>query len=63
MVGVIFKDVDMKNAMSDEIELADGAARALGCGAVIILQTDEYGVGQSVVLSGDDLARLQALAA
>ncbi len=59
MVGAVYGDMMMNN----EIELIDGAAVAMGCGVVIILQTDEYGVSQSVVLSGDDLARLQALAA
>jgi len=46
---------------NDELSLADGTAQAMGNGVVVVMQADERGIVQNVVLTraalgrGDDL--------
>lgn len=44
--------------MAKKINLTDGEAHYMGEGVVIVLQKDERGVAQNVVLTRDDLRLL-----
>ncbi|EJL35291.1 hypothetical protein [Novosphingobium sp. AP12] len=44
--------------MKTEIKLNDGEAQHMGHGVFVLLQRDEYGRAQNVVVTEDDLRRL-----
>jgi hypothetical protein len=43
------------------VELVDGVAESMGGGTFIVVQADEHGVPQTVVLQEDDLRRMLGL--
>ncbi|HUD29817.1 MAG TPA: hypothetical protein VMQ93_13165 [Novosphingobium sp.] len=49
--------------MKNDVKLNDGEAQHMGDGAFVLLQRDERGRAQHVVVTEDDLRRLLALAA
>jgi hypothetical protein len=49
--------------MQTELELNEGEAQHMGDGVFVLLQRDERGRPQNVVVTKDDLQRLLALAA
>ena len=50
----------MKRVAVIDVELGDGMAFGMGDGAYLVVQHDEYGRRQAVLLSADDMAAIGA---
>ena len=50
----------VKRAVVIDVELGDGMAFGMGDGAYLVVQHDEYGRRQAVLLSADDMAAIGA---